>query len=340
MKICLLSNDYVQQFPTFSYGGVEICVESLANQLHESGLDFFVIVPKRSAKKEYPFKIIETEASPSSESGKDSTHFAYSAKKIIKQENPDVIWSQSNWSADCLHDLKIPIICTFHDSRAKEFGWIKRYPNVRYRFLSNFSYNNWVTEDWEKKISFVLHSGIQQEDYNFNPKEKTKGYWLWVSGLRWGKQAKGLDVAMAMAEKMPLKEFRIYGAGNEALEKECIEFSKKYPNFNYLGELKRGEDHDKAFSEAEAFLMPTRIPDTFPRVVLEAISKGTPVIGSNFGSIPEMVGDCGGIIMNNDLDLMEISNKIFNLDRKNVYESSFRYSAERELKGLMERSNF
>ena len=333
MKICLLANDYVQQFPLKGYGGVEICVESLAWALWSYNHEFFVITPQTEGEQQkYPFPVYETKAKPTSISKDSSYNYAWSAREIIKVQKPDVIWSQSHWSADALNDLGIPIICTFHDSCEKKFGWIKNYPNVRYRFLSEFSYNNWVTETWERKISFVTHSGLIADDYELN--EKPNDYLLWVGGLVWGGQAKGLDYVMKLAELMPEQEFRVYGAGNPQLEGLLQSYSQQYRNFHYMGELERGEEHHKAFANAKAFLMPTRIPDTFPRVVLEAMSKGTPVIGSNCGSVPETIGDTGMII---DPDNPQPLN-LPEFDRRAVFERARLYHILMEVDSLVAES--
>jgi hypothetical protein len=39
-------------------------------------------------------------------------------REILNSERPDMIWSQSGWSADGLKSLGIPIICTIHDRSA------------------------------------------------------------------------------------------------------------------------------------------------------------------------------------------------------------------------------
>ena len=57
MKIALIANDYVQQFPLENYGGIETCVENLAQGLFDNKIDFFVVCPKRKNKKEYPFEV-------------------------------------------------------------------------------------------------------------------------------------------------------------------------------------------------------------------------------------------------------------------------------------------
>ena len=64
MRIALIGNDYIQQFPLIDYGGIETCVENLAEGLHDNNMDFFVVCPKRAVIKDYPFEVYETEEEP------------------------------------------------------------------------------------------------------------------------------------------------------------------------------------------------------------------------------------------------------------------------------------
>lgn len=56
-------------------------------------------------------QIIDTRSPPAT-----ATHVWISeVREILAQERPDVIWSQSDWSARGLNSLGIPIICTIQD---------------------------------------------------------------------------------------------------------------------------------------------------------------------------------------------------------------------------------
>lgn len=343
MKICLVANDYVDQFPLKGYGGIEVCVKTLADAMHERGLDFFVIAPKHSeGGADYPYRIIRTKGGPTSKTGKSPSFFAWEARSIIEKEKPDVIWSQSNWSADALWDLQIPMICTFHDACHKMYGWIKKYPRVKYRFLSEFSYNNWVTEDWEKKISFMQYSGLADEDYVLGDFENRMTHFLWVAGLRWGIHAKGLDYAIKMANCRYY--IRAFGIGDPQLEQYCEKIAKNHNHFYYGGNLERGSKHTQEFSSAMAFLMPTRTLDTFPRTVLEAMSKGTPVLGFDNGALSEMVGIDGGVIVPEDEDPLVAYDKFLtwyksydNMEEvhRRTFEWSKKFHVNREIERLL-----
>lgn len=287
MKIALIGNDYLQQFPLLNYGGIETCVENLAQGLYENNLDFFVVSPKRSVIKTYPFEIYETLQEPTSISRKNNSFYAHSVAEILENLNFDAIWCQSYWSIESLLKFKKPIICTFHDSCEKQFGWIKKYDKVKYRFISKFQYNNWITEDWEKEISFYCYTGL--ENCEFDLETNKKNYFLWCAGLQWGLEAKGLDIFINLSQINKNYNFIAYGIGNKDLEKYL--YNLNITNFEFRGVLDRGKKHRQVFKEASAFIMPTQIPEAFGRTLIESFSKGTPVIGSYNGALNELILD-------------------------------------------------
>jgi glycosyltransferase involved in cell wall biosynthesis len=52
-----------------------------------------------------------------------------------------------------------------------------------------------------------------------------------------------------------------------------------------------GEEKDKLLGSAAVFLFPPVEPEGHPRVVLEALAAGVPVVATNRGAIPETVED-------------------------------------------------
>ena len=332
MKIALIANEYESQFPLGGYGGIEIYVETLAKGLHRNGLDFFVVCPKRESREDYPFEIIEANEPPAKITKRSPHYFASEVRKILSDRKPDVIWSQSNWSADALHDLGIPIICAFHDSCAKQFGWIRNYSNVKYKFLTDFHYSNWIKEEWERKKSFVCHCGLGEEEFS---KGVHKNNYLWCAGLKWGPQAKGLDIFLKLAEVNKDKEFKVYGGGSEEMERYILDFCKLNSNVFFGGELPRGAKHEEAFASAKFFVIPSQIPETAPRTIIEALSKGTPVIGSLSGSVPEMVGEFG--VCSNEFEKLNEALNI-SIDRDKAFEYSKKFHINEEIKVLISQS--
>lgn len=348
MKIALIGNDYKPQFPLVGYGGVEICVENLAIGLNNNDNDFFVVTPnhhndtllnnlihKKNYGKNYPFEIIYTKSAASAISKKNWLPFILETKEILKAKKPDIIWSQSNWSAEYLKDLNIPIICTFQDSCLKQPNWILKDPHLFYRFVSKFQFNNWAIEPWEIHKSFQLYTGLLDEEFCLKENYE-KDYFLWVGGFNWDLKQKGLDVFIELAKMNPNKQFVCYGKGNKKLEAFIISESKKIANLDYRGELLRGAQHKEAFMNAKAFIMPTRIPETFARVNLEALSKGTPIIGFPNGCMVELVNQENGFLSEDIQQLSESLNYVYN--HSLIYENSQKFHVNEEIKNMIKQS--
>lgn len=335
MRIALIGNDYVQQFPLIDYGGIETCVENLAKGLHDNNIDFFAVCPKRNIVKEYPFEVHETEESPTSISKKNNSFYGYSVAKVLKNLKFDAIWSQSHWSVEPLLEFGKPIICTFHDSCEKQSSWIRKYKNVKYRFISKFQFDNWVTEEWEKKISFQCYTGLENSEFELET-NKDK-YFLWCAGLQWGLEAKGLNIFLNLAKENKDKRFVAYGTGNEELEKHL--YNSNLENFEFKGALQRGQRHREIFKKASALIMPTQIPDTFPRTLIESFSKGTPVIGSNHGALDELIKD--NINGKKCLSLNDYSESLsLTYDYNRIFADSSKFSVAHEINTLLEESKF
>ena len=130
---------------------------------------------------------------------------------------------------------------------------------------------------------------------------------LFVAGLHWeatGGQTKGLRVFVDLARRHPAERFVAHGAGDfPDVVKWLHEVEAELPNFRFLGALSRGAAHRYAFCGAATLVMPTQIPEAFGLTVIEALSKGTPVVASDKGALPELLrlkeskeGRAGGLL--------------------------------------------
>ncbi len=137
---------------------------------------------------------------------------------------------------------------------------------------------------------FVLN-GIDPSEYVYS---ETKGdYVLFLSSMD-AAMNKGLDLALAAAALAGIKII-VAGTGTTeesiaAAERLCGEFGA-----TYLGDV-QGDEKAELLAGARALLLPTRLNDACPLVILEALVSGTPVIASGNGACPELVtGDVGFI---------------------------------------------
>ncbi|MBP9947278.1 MAG: glycosyltransferase family 4 protein [Vicinamibacteria bacterium] len=101
-------------------------------------------------------------------------------------------------------------------------------------------------------------------------------------------RGKGVDVLLeAMAHLPKYIRLTIVGSGRQELELLAqADRLGLLSRVHFTGE-KRGVDRDRLVASAAALVLPSRSPETFGLVGLEAFRLGTPVVASRVGGIPE-----------------------------------------------------
>jgi glycosyltransferase involved in cell wall biosynthesis len=84
----------------------------------------------------------------------------------------------------------------------------------------------------------------------------------------------------------------------------CIEFAERIGldvgrNIIFMGAR---DNAARYFNGADIGVQLSIEPEAFGLVFLEAMSRGKPVIGTDIGGIPEVVGDCGILVEPFDID--------------------------------------
>jgi len=101
-------------------------------------------------------------------------------------------------------------------------------------------------------------------------------------------RGKGVDVLLEAMTQLP-KDVRltVVGSGRQELELQAqADRLGLLDRVHFTGE-KRGLDRDRLVASAAALVLPSRSPETFGLVGLEAFRHGTPVVASQVGGIPE-----------------------------------------------------
>lgn len=110
------------------------------------------------------------------------------------------------------------------------------------------------------------------------------GYVIYAGRLS---SEKGIDLLLdawgALGCEVPLK---IIGDGPMA--PRVIDACAKEPAIEWLGQLEIEAVYE-LIADAEALIVPSRCYENFPRVIVEAFGKGTPVIAPDFGPIGEII---------------------------------------------------
>lgn len=167
----------------------------------------------------------------------------------------------------------------------------------------------------------VVHGGIDTNFYT--PTYEKKDYYLWlgrwhpVRGYRMAIElAKKSGIELIMAGEHPDKEVFI---NQKECALEAIELAKGSENIKFAW-LPDDPDHHIAkrhlYREAKALLYTAQFNEPFGLSQAEALACGTPIIATNYGSMPEVITDgLTGYICNNKINNFISATKI--IDRIN-----------------------
>jgi len=135
---------------------------------------------------------------------------------------------------------------------------------------------------------------------------------LFIGRLIEKKGVKPLLEAFDTLEKQNSKIKLVIG-GTGPLEDEVQKFSDEHLNTVYIGGVKNS-DISNYYNISDTLIIPSTHDEGFGRVILEALSCGKPVIGSNRGGIPEAVTKDVSILI--DVSAQNIVDSIFEMQKK------------------------
>jgi glycosyltransferase involved in cell wall biosynthesis len=95
---------------------------------------------------------------------------------------------------------------------------------------------------------------------------------------------KGVETLLAAAEQMPDVPFKVAGDGPAFLEMKA----KAPRNVEFVGKLGSAELNE-FYERSRMLVVPSIWFEQFPMVVLEAMGRALPVIGSRIGGLPEII---------------------------------------------------
>jgi hypothetical protein len=98
---------------------------------------------------------------------------------------------------------------------------------------------------------------------------------------------KGFDLFEKIARSMPSRVFRAVANWNESERTATLE-NLRFAQFVL--------DPTELYDSSSIVLVPSRVPEGFGRVALEAMAAGRPVVVTDRGALPEVVGDVGIVI--------------------------------------------
>ncbi len=137
---------------------------------------------------------------------------------------------------------------------------------------------------------------------------------------------KGLDIFEKIANRLPDKTFLVVGKENYKINKPNIKIS------GWINDMK------EIYEKTRLVIIPSIWPDPCPRVGIEAIQSGIPIIVSKRGGLTEEANN-SGLIISNIYDIDEWVNAIKRFDNKIYYKlvsknaklSSYEFEAKKQL---------
>ncbi len=178
-------------------------------------------------------------------------------------------------------------------------------PNVDIPTINTLHGNGKIGETFSENTLFVskrhanihgsdqfIHNAIDLKEFPYiEKKSKSWDNFMFLAKGSWSvKNLKHCVKACKSAQK------HLHIAGGKSL------WPSKYIHNNGLV----GHDEKmEIFSKSDAFLFPIRWPEPFGIAMIEAMSQGLPVIGSKYGSLPELINEEVGILCDNYDEFVE-----------------------------------
>jgi glycosyltransferase involved in cell wall biosynthesis len=133
-----------------------------------------------------------------------------------------------------------------------------------------------------------VYSGVIPEDYSCS--EKREDYAVFLAKARW--KVKNLEGAISVARRAEI-ELRVIGSRNWPLN-----LHRLLPTFcgvRYCGEVDESEKRD-LLSRARCLIFPVRWHEPFGIANIEALASGAFVLGTPYGSLPEIITPETGVL--------------------------------------------
>jgi glycosyltransferase involved in cell wall biosynthesis len=142
---------------------------------------------------------------------------------------------------------------------------------------------------------------------------------------------KGPDVAirLARAAGLPLRIAAKIPRGENQYFRERIEPLIDGRDIEFVGEVDDAKK-EEFLGKATALVFPIDWPEPFGLVMIEAMACGTPVIATRRGSVPEVLSNVSGFVVESEEEALAAIHRIQTLDRRSIRaEFERRFSSRR-----------
>jgi len=305
LRVALISTPFVS-VPPKGYGGTELVVAELAKALTAQGTDVVVYATGDSDLPEIEIRSYFPAPQWPPDHDIERVHTTWSLRDAARDPRGfDVVHVHSASAVEMARLSPYPVLCTLHHDYVPELSDLyRRTPEVRLVAISRSQARRETAA-----IAAVVHHGLDPARYQ--PMED-QGYLLFLGRYD---RVKGVAQAIEVAARAKLP---LVMAG-EPHEREYYE-SEVRPLIDKHRVLEvgpvGGARKAALMARARALLFPIQWEEPFGLVMIEAMGCGTPVIGFDRGSVPEIIQDgVTGFIRDSEDELAEAVSHLDEIDR-------------------------
>jgi glycosyltransferase involved in cell wall biosynthesis len=323
MRIALVSPLY-ERVPPLYYGGTERVISYLTEELVAQGHDVTLFASGDSQTSARLFSVWPKGLRLGGDCHDPCAAHILAIEKVLQQADQfDVIHSHIDYLLyPLVRRLKTtPIVTTLHlrlDHQESSLLY-EEFSDVPVVSISNDQRRplpgaNWVGTVYHG-LPIDLHSG----------REKPGKYLAFLGRISPEKRP-DLAIELAIKTGVPLKiAAKIDHADQKYFDRD-IKPRLDHPLIEFIGEITEQQKGD-FLGNAMALVFQVDWPEPFGLVMIEAMSCGTPVIASRFGSVPEVVDEGQtGFLVNNMDEAVTAVHKSAYFDRRlcrQIFENRF-----------------
>ena len=307
-----------ERVPPFRYGGIELIVELLTNELVRRGHDVTLFASGDSITKAKLHSVHDQALRLDSNIKEPMIYEQMMFAEVYEQaQHFDIIHSHIGCSALPYSSfVKTPTVHTMHgiftpdnEKMYRRFAWqpfisiseAQREPRLGLNYIH------------------TVYNGIDTTTYSFHS-EPTQPTYLAFVGRFSPEKGPVEAIKIARGAGLPLKMAGKIDVVDQDYYREQVEPLIDGEQIQYLGEVSH-EEKVKLLSEASVTLFPICWREPFGLVMIESMATGTPVIAMGLGAVPEVIAHGKtGFVCHSLEKMIEVIPDAIKLDRQTCRE--------------------
>lgn len=209
------------------------------------------------------------------------------------------------------------------------FHWIPQFiDRVQEPYLMTMHGNKYKVDDLNQNIVFVsknhaqrfggeayVHNGLDWEDYGQPSLTSSGNYFHFLGNAAW--RVKNVKGAIEMIRATENEKLKVLGGVRFNFKMGLrLTFSSRISFHKKVG----GEIKNELVRNSKGLIFPVRWHEPFGLAIIESLYLGSPVIGTPYGSLPELVTEDVGFLSNKKEELVNAIENINRFDRRQCHE--------------------